>query len=334
MQIDFQAFVDWTKKRFKNVLIKGDEIRLNSFFAENDNKYHLWCNPKGGKKEVGFGVYHCFKTDKKGTLVNLVMDVEKCDFLTALKILKGNIRASNKNLNQIFNYEHPDYTLKNKKIEIKLPENCELIEDSNNTIIKNAKNYLTNRKMNYNNFFVCTNGKYRNRIVIPYFDFDFKSLIYFNTRALFETNLRYLGPPKTEGVGKEDVLYLPKKIQHNKIYLTEGEFDACSLSLSGLSAVACGGKNLSDIQAAMLSNYDICLSLDLDKAGTEAIKNMKTKLNAFNLTGNNNRITIVRPAVGFKDWNEMLMKHSPSILKSYVEKNETPLENMDFLNIL
>ena len=335
MQIDFQAFVDWAKRRFTNVLIKGDEVRLNSFFAENDNKYHLWCNPKGGKKGVGLGVYHCFKTDKKGTLVNLVMDVEKCDFSTALKVLRGTVRASNKNLNKIFDYEQENVSLKNKKIEIKLPDHCEILDESNNSYYHEmAKNYLTNRKLNYNNFFVCTNGKYKGRIIIPYFDFDFTSLIYFNSRALYETNLRYLGPPKEIGVGKENVLYLPKKIKNKKIYLTEGEFDACSLNLAGFSSVACGGKNLSEIQAAMLANYEICLCLDLDKAGTEAIKNMKTKLNAFNLTGNSDRISLVRPAVGFKDWNEMLIKFSPSILKAYVEKNENSLSKVDFFNII
>ena len=334
MQIDSEAFINWAKSRFDKVIIKGDEIRLNSFFAEKDNKFHLWCNPKGGKKNIGFGVYHCFKTDKKGTLLNLVMDVEKCDFLKALKILKGAIRASDKNLNQIFNYQETDYSLRNKKIEIKIPDNCEIIDDSDDYYKKLARDYLTSRKINYNNFFVCTNGKYKGRIVIPYFDFDFSSLIYFNTRALYDTKLRYLGPSKTIGVGKEDVLYLPKRIKTNKIYLTEGEFDACSLSLSGFDAMACGGKNLSDIQAAMIANFEVCLCLDLDSAGTQAIKNMKTKLNAYNLTGKSDRLTIIRPAVGFKDWNEMLVKHSSNILKTYVIKNEKPLENLDFLNIL
>ena len=98
--------------------------------------------------------------------------------------------------------------------------------------------------------------------------------------------------------------------------------------------MACGGKNLSDIQAAMISNFEVCLCLDLDNAGTQAIKNMKTKLNAYNLTGKSDRLTIIRPAVGFKDWNEMLVKHSSNILKTYVVKNEKPLENLDFLNIL
>ena len=100
MQIEFDAFLDWANKRFSNVLIKGTEIRLNSIFTE-DKGHHLWCNPSGGKKSVKFGVYHCFKTDKKGTLVNLVMDVEKCDFYTALRVLRGSARVTNKDLIEI-----------------------------------------------------------------------------------------------------------------------------------------------------------------------------------------------------------------------------------------
>ena len=334
MQIDFDAFLNWANRRFENVLVKGNEIRLNSFFTEKDNKFHLWCNPMGGKKGINYGVYHCFKTDKKGTLVNLVMDVENCDFSTALRILRGSYKVPDKKLNEIFTYEETNYGIKNKKIEIKMPDFCEAIDESDSYYHQLARNYLANRKINYKDFYVCTNGKYKGRIVIPYFDFSWSSLIYYNTRALYETNLRYLGPPKEIGVGKENVIYIPNKIKDKKIYLTEGEFDAYSLCLAGFSSAACGGKNLSEIQAAMLSNFSICLCLDLDKAGTEAIKNMKTKLNAFNLTGKSDRITIARPAVGFKDWNEMLVKHSPSILKSYIEKNESPLENFDFFNIL
>jgi hypothetical protein len=34
MQISFDAFKDWADKRFSNILIKGNEIRLNSIFSE------------------------------------------------------------------------------------------------------------------------------------------------------------------------------------------------------------------------------------------------------------------------------------------------------------
>ena len=68
--------------------------------------------------------------------------------------------------------------------------------------------YLNKRKIDFKDFYVCLNGNYNNRIIIPYFN-EMKELIYFNSRALHETKLRYLGPPKTIGVGKEDILYFP-----------------------------------------------------------------------------------------------------------------------------
>lgn len=323
MQISFDAFKNWAQTKFSNVIIKGDEIRLNSIFTDSvDKGHHLWCNPYGGKNNVNFGVYHCFKTDKKGTLIGLVMHVENCDFYTALRVLNGNLRVSNKNLNQILDFDENNYRFKIKKIEF--PEFCFSIDgNSNNNIHKQAIKYLESRKINYKDFYVCLDGNYKNRIIIPYFN-EKRELIYFNSRALFETKLRYLGPPKTIGVGKEDVLYFPKIPTSKRIYVTEGEFDAYILSSCGFSSAACGGKNLSDIQASMLSNFEIALCLDLDKAGTTALKSMKTKLDAFDSANSKERITVIRPAEGFKDWNEMALKHSFDIIKAYIEKYEKP----------
>ena len=78
MPIDFDTFVNWAENRFDKIQVKGKEVCLNSIFAENDSKFHLWCNPYGGKHERTFGVFHCWKTDRKGSLVSLVMEVDKC----------------------------------------------------------------------------------------------------------------------------------------------------------------------------------------------------------------------------------------------------------------
>lgn len=327
MQISFDAFKDWADKRFKNIVVNGHEIRLNSLFVD-DKGHHLWCNPYGGKKNVEYGVYHCFKTDKKGTLIGLVMEVDKCDFYTALRILKGDLRVSNKQLNEILDFSDSRNYNKTKKIDF--PEYCFKIDKfSKDRIHQSAVDYLNKRKIDFKDFYVCLDGNYKNRIVIPYFN-ERKDLVYFNSRALFETKLRYLGPPKTIGVGKEDVLYFPKIPISNKIYITEGEFDAYTLKMCGVESAACGGKNLSDIQASMLSSYKICLCLDLDKAGTTALKSMKTKLDAFNSSGFKDRITIIRPAEGYKDWNDMLIKFSTDVIKSYIEKYEKIFSLNDF----
>jgi DNA primase len=327
MQISFDAFKDWADKRFSNILIKGNEIRLNSIFSE-DKSHHMWCNPYGGKKTIDYGVYHCFKTDKKGTLIGLVMEVDKCDFYTALRILKGDARVSNKPLNKILDFYDNKIHCKVRKINF--PEHCFKIDEfSNDKIHQNAIEYLNKRKIDFKDFYVCLNGNYNNRIIIPYFN-EMKELIYFNSRALHETKLRYLGPPKTIGVGKEDILYFPSIPTSKKVYLTEGEFDAYSLKTCGFNSAACGGKNLSDIQASMLSTFKICLCLDLDNAGTTALKSMKNKLDAFNSSGSKNRITIIRPAEGYKDWNEMLVKFNIDVVNAYIEKHEKLFSLSDF----
>jgi hypothetical protein len=101
MAIDFDIFVDWVENRFDgNVVINGREVRINSVFADSDEKHHLWCNPGGGKRGIKTGVFHCFKTDKKGTLVGLVMHVDKCGKKQALETL-GLKAASGKPIEEI-----------------------------------------------------------------------------------------------------------------------------------------------------------------------------------------------------------------------------------------
>ena len=90
MEVDFEKFRKWAEEKFKgDVLVKTDQIRINSIFEKDDSGHHLWCSPSGGKNRRPFGVYHCFKTDEKGSLLKLVKIVEKCDSDEAIAILTG-----------------------------------------------------------------------------------------------------------------------------------------------------------------------------------------------------------------------------------------------------
>ncbi len=62
MAISFEKFLAWAETRFGDVSVKGNEIRINSPFAE-DYKKHLWANPYGGKKgaERPYGVYRLLR---------------------------------------------------------------------------------------------------------------------------------------------------------------------------------------------------------------------------------------------------------------------------------
>jgi len=329
MAIDFETFLTWAENRFDKVSVKGNEIRLNSIFAESDSKFHLWCNPAGGKNARKFGVFHCWKTDKKGSLISLVMQVDKCSREEASKIL-GVQREHGRPIEDINlddDNDLPTWDVSILEKILTMPPSTYAINKAPENWYRKCKEYLDARKIKTDDLFVCTGGKYHGRIIIPYYS-PRGNLIYFNGRTIIGSELRYRGPEKECGVGKEDVLYFTSFPEEgSKVYLCEGEFDAMSLASCGLVGVACGGKNLSDKQATMLSNYKVCLALDNDAAGSSAIDHMYNKLLRICLINPSNRISRVCPPEAYKDWNNFYCEFDTKILLSYIEKSEEVLES-------
>jgi len=331
MAINFERFKEWAERKFGEIVVKNKEIRINSVFEPDDDNFHLWCSPSGGKKKRKFGVFHCFKTDKKGSLIKLVQLVEKCDRDTALSILTGQSTISDleRRLEEYF-AEQDGVKAEPPKPDLQLPSGSLLISDLplNNWWRKKAEEYLQGRHIPIDGYYICTEAPYKARIIIPYYDQTGK-LIYWNGRHISDkAKLRYLGPPKEVGVGKEDVIYMagPWPPEDSYLYLCEGEFNAKSLFLSELNAAACGGKNIGEKQVTILSKYKIVLCLDRDKAGKSGTKRMTEIYNSLSLkiaTGTN--LLYVRPANGFKDWNEMFVSLGPAVLYSYILRSQKPI---------
>lgn len=321
MAVDFDSFLNWAESRFSDVVIKGNEIKINSIFCE-DYKHHLWCNPNGGKNSLPYGVYHCWKTDNKGSLISLVMQVDKCSFEDALEILdtpNHRIEDLEKQVLEIFNKNKKEF-IEFEKTNLELPEGSYNFEDlpSSNYFRKSAEEYLNNRKIKCDNLLVCTKGNYKNRIIIPYYNKN-KKLIYFNSRSIGDSKLRYLGPPKELGIGKSDVLYVPEwPNEGEKLYMTEGEFDALSLRQCGYYSAAFGGKVLSDAQCEIIKHYIPVLCLDADRAGADALPKMGDVL----LRKGFKKIYYVRAPKEHKDWNSMLQNDGEKIIRVYIKNNE------------
>ena len=332
MAINFDKFVEWAQSRFDKVVIKGDEVRINSIFTE-DTKTHLWCNPYGGKKSRDFGVYHCWKTDNKGSLVKLVQTVDKCSREDALSTLMGqqSISQLEKKLDEFFKKIDEEETEQNTK-QLDLPSGSYLISDlgTNNWYRQKAEEYLGNRKLPIDGYYVCMEEPYKFRILIPYYDRQ-NRLIYWNTRHMSPTaKLRYLGPPKECGVGKEDVVYMAGKWPSvgSTLCLCEGEFNAKSLQVSELNAAACGGKNMSEKQAIMLSDYRIIICLDRDKAGMSGSIKMMNTLSLSRDLNSNNKLMFVRPPEQYNDWNEMYIDVGGIVVNKWIQ---TKQKAVDFL---
>lgn len=332
--INFENFVEWAENRLGDIIIKGHEIRANSIFhpTGSDTKHRLWMNPSGEikKGDRADGVYHCFDTNRKGTLIGLVMHVDKCSYSEALDRVgsRGNLANLEKQVEEFFKYKTYSFE-ETKSVKLTLPEfTVDLTFDCIDLNMIKAAEFLEKRKIPLKGMLYCVAGNYANRIVIPYYDKD-KNLIYYNTRAMNNWSSKYLGPPKEIGVGKEDVIFINEWKNEDKIYLTEGEFDAISLNLSGFYSGALGGKNISTKQIEYIKNNKICLALDNDIAGKKALLTIWNKLKDHGIT----EISYVNPPNRVKDWNEFLINSDEEVLKAYIEQKEKAFNDSDVVNM-
>lgn len=120
-------------------------------------------------------------------------------------------------------------------------------------------------------------------------------------------------------VHNSDVLWFeswPKP--KTKVYMTEGEFDAMSLNLTGLTAAACGGKAVSERQMELLKHCHVAISFDADKSGSGALNKLGEVFEKYADV----QVTFVRPPTMYKDWNEMLKDAGPRVIRAYIEQNE------------
>lgn len=334
MAIDFDKFVRWADSRFNDIVISGSEVRINSIFTD-DVKHKMWCSPSGGKSGRDFGVFHCFKTDEKGSLVKLVQIVDKCSRDEAINVLLGckTMADLEKDLDRILCNADTlleRHATEHKKIEMNLPNGTQLITDlgTNNWYRKKSEEYLGARKIPIDGLYVCMEPPYKGRIIIPYYD-RYGSLVYWNARHISpNAKLKYLGPPKDIGVGKGDVIFMAGSWPANgsTVHVCEGEFNAISLHLSELEAAACGGKNMTDKQAVLLSDFKIVVCLDRDKAGESGTAKMLNMLSLGNSLSSNDKLSYVRPPDKYNDWNDMLVDCGPAILHAWIKKKQRPVD--------
>jgi hypothetical protein len=203
MNIDHDSLVEWAEKRFEDIVVSGNEVKVNDPWWVNDeglpdSDHKCWLN-------TDKGCFHAFKSRKTGNVVAFVMEFENCDWDEAREIVGGedSLEILEKKLDDFLKKEEAKVEQQPKKT-LTLPSKTVLIESfPDKPICRLAAKYLKERNLPSDNLMVCLEGDYRNRIVIPYYDKTGK-LIYWNTRALFDDgSLRYWGPKKEEfDVGK------------------------------------------------------------------------------------------------------------------------------------
>lgn len=343
MAVCFDSFMEWATDRFgaENIKLKntphGTEVCTHSYFAERkgieDNKYHLWMNPSGGKgkRQPGKGSYRCWKTDAMGTLVQLVAEYDSIDYDEAEELICGatSLRSLEKKLEEFFSpkVEAAVEIPETPRQRLELPDWSFLITGMSDShhMKRLATEYLAKRGLPPDGLYVCTNGDHKNRIVIPYYG-KAGELIWFNARAMQDGKnvLRYM-KCRAEGLSQDDVLYMTSWPEPGtKVYIMEGEIDALSVARAGLVGCAVGGKSLSDTQAEMLRSYQPVLAFDADSGVEDHGLNAMIRIGRDLLGRGISCVRYVRPPRALKDWNKMLSQHGAKLLGDYVAKFEKP----------
>lgn len=311
--VEQELFIQWAEERFDKIKVSGNEVKIPDIWhshIDKDNK--CWVNTEKG-------CFRAFKSERAGNIFELVMDVDGCSWDEAKEKLGSQTLKDLENRVAEFLKKKPQ-TKNNKTNKINLPPSTYLLKSLNpeNPARMAAEKYLKERNLSISNLMICVNGKWNNRIIIPYYSEE-GELIYFNGRDITgKSKIKYLGPSKESGVGKGDVLWMSTwPIEGSKVYVTEGEFDAMSLKECGFHSAACGGKNLSSKQIEMLRKYHVIMCYDSDEAGKDGLRI------AYNLIKKGlKKVGYIRPPIGYKDWNDLFKETKPAIVKAYIDREE------------
>ena len=276
------------------------------------------------------GLWQCFKSDNAGNFIGLYAKLENKTYQSARTGLlfeyntdKEPEPTPRKSVQEVGVDAHNSLMTETGCIPISADTSCQ-----DDGFLCLAWEYIYKRKL-FNldqdpgdtQFYLGTEGRWRNRLIIPFVD-ENKKVFFFQGRALDGAHPKYLS---CEGIKASNILY-PFQSEEPYVIVCEGPIDALSLHRQGINATCTMTNKPSEIQikqlaeAADYSQMKIVVGYDNDKAGQEGLQKFEELRKKFLL----DKIYVVHPSDEYKDWGEM---HENSVdIKSYIEGNMSKLD--------
>ena len=284
---------------------------MPSPFLYNDWKKHFSIN-------LDTGLWQDFKSGKAGNFVSLYAFLEgityhKAESTILLKTFLNDTMPSAPK-------EPPTAQVEEIKLEPLSINSC-YSEDEK---IKDAWCLLYERNLfdledENPQYFFCREGRFANRIIIPYINKD--TMYFFQARALYpDMEPKYLNPPSHVYIKKSDVLY-PFDYDEDYVVICEGPLDAISLNLQGVNATCTMGCRVSDSQIDQLAEFHgkVILGYDSDSAGRRGVED-------FDRLRKHKRMStpyFCPIPMEHKDWNEAHV--SDFNLSEWIREQSKPL---------
>ena len=266
---------------------------MNSVFME-DTKRHMSVN-------MDTGLWQDFKASESGNFTQLVSYVDSVSMETAIRFVRAQMFSDPESLFASSCVEKNESLTANtvseifkdfSKFDIKNVDASDLTE-------RLAFKFITERKLQAWDFYICKTGKFSNRVVIPYL-YE-KEPFFFQGRNLSRYGMKYLNPSRENGGVKSSDVLFPFDINADYVFITEGPIDAITLRIHGYNATCTQGSFMSYEQAKQLKGKKIIFAYDSDEAGKAGVlKGAKILLNR-----NTNSFYVSAIPEGYKDWNEV-----------------------------
>lgn len=292
---------DYLLEKFKNYHIAHDEFLVDSIFVEDSGK-HMSIN-------METGLWQCFKSKEQGSFYHLVSFVESVPYPEASKLIRRKMFDSPESLFEDSTPRKQESIPSGARNINENKKDFRCIDFNSETTSLSeslAKKFIRSRKLTSCDFYLAIQGKYINRLIIPYEQpnsFGHKELYYFQARRILSFGMKYLNPMASEyGVKSSDIL-LPFNEKEKYVVVTEGPVDALSLQSIGVNATCTQGSNLSLEQARLLKGRNIILSYDNDEPGVHGMDKARNTI----LSKNIGAPYAVQPPKRFKDWNDFLV---------------------------
>jgi DNA primase len=269
-----ETFVDIT------YVEKGNVAIVCPFHEDTNPSLHV---------SLEHGGFHCFSCDAHGGFAKLYAKLANISISDAYDRLNCFLSASNTVQliqKQIFSTLNPD---EDKEVYLKWKVFSSMFKPI--TQSERGLSYLHSRNITdmsiYKSFHIryATEGKYRDRVVLPIFDVQ-NRLISFTARTIIPNVLpktRKARSPHATLFGLKELLDIHGTLK--TILIVEGEFDCLFLQQLGYPAVsAMGTSDLSKFQQYLLLHYvtnTVYLCYDGDKAGEKAAKRNAQILRSF-----------------------------------------------------
>ena len=261
------------------------------------------------------GLWRCFKTGNTGNFVKLYSQVEGIPFRRAYeKFLFDSFIAEPKQ-------EEPKPEVK-AELEIGTLEELHPFKDYSDYVMALASELVHARCMEGEKFYVCKDGLYKDRLIIPFLNADNK-MFYFQARGL--TPMAYPKYLNCKNLKMSQVLYPFNYDLFDPLYITEGVFDCLALRRMGFNATTTLSCHVSKEQMSQLKFYrgPLVVAYDSDAAGQKGVSQFM--LEAFKAK----RSDLFRAVPsGVKDWNELLVSDGPQYA-SYTAGKLSPLNPLE-----